>query len=104
LLIRTPDFVAKEDLDAAVAKLIRKGKTAPVEAVRLLPLNEGWCVQALHVGPYSQESGTLARMSEAAAKAGMDFHGTLHEIYLGDPRRTAPEKLKTILRHPVRDR
>jgi hypothetical protein len=104
LLIRTPDFITKEHLDAAIAKLIRKRKTEPVEAVRLLPLKEGWCVQALHVGPYSEEAATLGRMSECAVDAGMEFHGTLHEIYLCDPRRVAPEKLRTILRQPVRDR
>ena len=104
LLIRTPEFITKEHLDAAIAKLIRKGKTDPVEAVRLLPLKEGWCVQALHVGPYSEEAATLNRMTECATQAGMEFYGTLHEIYLCDPRRVAPEKLRTILRQPVRDR
>jgi hypothetical protein len=104
LLIRTPDYVTKESLDTAIAKLIRKGKTVPVEAVRLLPLKEGWCVQALHLGPYSQESASMEKMSECAARAGMEFHGTMHEIYLSDPRRVVPEKLRTILRQPVRDR
>lgn len=104
LLIRTPDSVTKENLDTAVAKLIRKGKFAPVESVRLLPLKEGWCVQALHVGPYSEEPSTLTRMGECAAEAGMEFNGTLHEIYLSDPRRVPSTRLKTILRQPVRDR
>jgi hypothetical protein len=104
LLIRTPDFLTKEHIDAAIMKLIRKGKALPVGAVRLLPLKEGWCVQALHVGPYCDEPATLEKMSECAVLAGMEFGGTLHEIYLADPRRVAPEKLKTILRQPVRDR
>jgi hypothetical protein len=104
LLIRTPDFITREHLHAAVAQLIHKGNADGVEAVRLLPLHEGWCVQALHVGPYSEEPVTMAELSECAAQAGMEFYGTLHEIYLADPRRVPPEKLKTILRQPVRDR
>jgi hypothetical protein len=104
LLIRTPDFVTKDYLDAAVAKLIRKRAAFPVEAARLLPLKEGWCVQALHVGPYSEEPATMEKMRECAAQAGMEFHGTMHEIYLADPRRVMAEKLRTILRQPVRDR
>lgn len=103
LLIRTPEFVGKEHLDAAVTRLIRKGKDVPVEAVRLLPLNEGWCVQALHVGPYSEEPATVQRMEACARDAGMEFYGTLHEIYLADPRRVEASRLKTILRQPVRD-
>ncbi len=104
LLIRTPDFITRQHLDAAIAKLIHKDKMAPVEAVRLLPLNEGWCVQALRVGPYTDEPVTVQKMSECAAHAAMRFHGTLHEIYLSDPHRVAPEKLRTILRQPVWDR
>jgi len=55
LLIRTPDFITRPHVDAAIQKLRHKGKTDAVQAVRLLPLKEGWCVQALHVGPYSDE-------------------------------------------------
>jgi hypothetical protein len=104
LLIRTPDFITREHLDAAITKLIRKGKEGPLEGVRLLPIHEGWCVQALHVGPYSEAPLTLEKMRDCAAEAGMEFSGTLHEIYLCDPRRIAPEKLRTIIRQPVRDR
>ncbi len=103
LLIRTPDFIIRQHIDAAIQKLLRKGRTVPVQAVRLLPLREGWCVQALHVGPYCDEPATLAKMAECAVQAGMEFSGTLHEIYLSDPRRVAPEKLRTILRQPLRD-
>ena len=103
LLLRTPDFVGRQEVEAAIAKLIHKGKDVPVEAVRLLPLQEGWCVQALHTGPYSQEPASIEKMRECAARAGMEFSGTAHEIYLSDPRRVAPEKLRTILRQPLRD-
>jgi len=104
LLIRTPDFITRQQIDIAIRKLLQKGKTVPVQAVRLLPLQEGWCVQALHLGAYSDEPSTLAKMTDCATQAGMEFSGTLHEIYLSDPRRVAPAKLRTILRQPLRDR
>jgi hypothetical protein len=104
LLIRTPDFVNRQYVDTAIRKLLQKGKTVPVQAVRLLPLREGWCVQGLHVGPYCQEPTTVEKLADCAAKAGMEFSGTLHEIYLSDPRRVSPGKLKTILRQPLRDK
>jgi hypothetical protein len=63
---------------------------------------EGLCVQALHVGPYADEPRTVARMEALATEQGYRLHGKHHEIYLGDPRRTKPEKLKTVLRHPVK--
>ena len=56
----------------------------------------------LHVGPYERESETIALMKAYAERNGMTFHGRHHEIYLSDPRRVPPERLKTILRHPVR--
>ena len=72
-----------------------------MKAVRLEILKEGRCVQVLHTGPYSEEGPTVERMREFAAANGLSFHGLHHEIYLSDPRRTAPEKLRTILRCPV---
>ena|ERR1019366_6668984 len=104
LLIRAPDFITRQHVDTAIQKLLHKGKTVLVQAVRLLQLKEGWCVQALHVGPYCDEPATLEKMAECASHAGMEFSGTLHEIYLSDPRRIVPEKLRTILRQPLRDR
>jgi len=77
----------------------RKGKE--VEKVRLESLAEGQCVQMLHVGPYDKEHETLASMKALAAVSGLSFRGPHHEIYLSDPRRVAPEKLRTILRMPV---
>lgn len=102
LLIRTPDFISKEDLAKAVAALKKKGKSEPVEEVRLESVAEGKCVQMLHVGPYDQENRTVNTMKEYAAAHGLKAHGRHHEIYISDPRRVPPEKLKTILRHPVR--
>jgi hypothetical protein len=103
LLIRTPGFVTAEELQKAVAVLIKRGKGQEVKRVRLESLAEGSCVQMLHVGPYDQECLTIARMKEFAATNQREFHGRHHEIYLSDPRRRVPpERLKTLLRCPVR--
>lgn len=102
LMIRTPDIVAEDELRKAADALIEKGKSAEVRKVRLETISEGLCVQMLHVGPYDKESETLGRMKEFAESQGLEFHGRHHEIYLSDPRRVQPERLKTILRHPVR--
>ena len=101
-LIRTPDFVENKDLDNAAEKLLAKGKPPEVKQVKLESISEGLCVQALHVGPYDKEEETLTKMMDIASEQGMEFHGMHHEIYISDPCRVAPEKLKTILRMPVR--
>lgn len=101
LLIRTPDFVGGDELDAAVETLLKKGKEPQVRQVRLESFTEGPCVQMLHVGPYDKEPETISQMVDFAGRQEMEFHGRHHEIYLSDPRRVPPERLKTILRHPV---
>ena len=102
LLIRTPDFISDQDLRKAVAVLLKRGKAADVKRVQLETLAEGRCVQMLHVGPYEKECETVAVMKAFAEKQQLQFSGRHHEIYLSDPRRVAPERLKTILRQPVR--
>jgi hypothetical protein len=102
LLIRTPGLVTEEELRQAVDVLIKRGKGEDVKQVRLESLAEGTCVQMLHVGPYDQECVTIARMKEFAQHHQLEFHGRHHEIYLSDPRRVPPERLKTLLRCPVR--
>ncbi len=102
ILIRTPEFIAESDLEAARIALAKKGKGELTDEVRLEVIDEGLVVQALHVGPYADETPLIRRMHEAAGDQGLEFHGRHHEIYLSDPRRTAAEKLRTILRHPVR--
>lgn len=102
LLIRTPDFINAQHLKTAVSGLREKGKSTEVSEVQLEKLNEGLCVQMLHAGPYDEERKTIASMLTFAEKAGLAFHGLHHEIYLSDPRRVMPKKLKTILRMPVR--
>ncbi|HWH60836.1 MAG TPA: GyrI-like domain-containing protein [Terriglobales bacterium] len=79
-----------------------KGKGgALVNEVKLETLDEGRCVQVLHVGPYSAEKATLEKMAELTKTKGMNFRGPHHEIYLSDPRRVPEARLRTILRHPV---
>jgi hypothetical protein len=103
LLMRVPDFITGADLAAARRQLHEKGKGEGVEQIGLEEMAEGRCVQALHVGPYDQEDATMALMREFAAANGLRLEGRHHEIYLSDPNRTAPEKLRTILRNPVGD-
>jgi len=101
LLIRTPEFVAAEELARAVAVLRKRGKEGDAAMVRLETIAEGRCVQMLHVGPYEKEGDTVAAMAQFVAGQGLRCAGPHHEIYLSDPRRVAPGKLKTILRLPV---
>jgi hypothetical protein len=102
LLIRMPDSVKERCLVMAAQLLREKGKGDAVAGVRLERIAEGKCVQMLHVGPYATESVTIDAMLAFAREHGWRFTGRHHEIYLSDPRRTRPEKLKTILRHPVK--
>ncbi len=101
LMIRVPGFITARDLKDAVAKLKEKGKGDLAAKVRLETIKEGRCVQALHVGPYSSEPATVERMQAVAEASGLSFSGAHHEIYISDPRRVAPERLRTILRLPV---
>jgi hypothetical protein len=102
LMIRTPPFVEQKELDDAVRKLIEKGKAPGADQVKLESVTEGRCVQMLHVGPYEEEGRSISAMNAFAEQQGLTFDGRHHEIYLSDPRRVAPEKLKTILRMPVK--
>ncbi|MEE8142992.1 MAG: GyrI-like domain-containing protein [Planctomycetota bacterium] len=102
LLIRIPEFIQEKHRQAALVVLEEKGKGNLVEMVTLETLNEGRCVQLLHVGPYDQERESITTLEKFAKGLGLSLHGEHHEIYLSDPRRVAPEKLRTILRHPVR--
>ena len=101
LMIRTPDFITEADRKPALAALLKKGKSREVEDVKLETMDEGQCVQMLHVGPYEKEGETVALMRSFAESKGFILAGPHHEIYLSDPRRVPPERLKTILRLPV---
>ena len=102
MMLMMPDFAGADLFDAAVAKA-RKKLGDPPPSLRLEPYREGASLQALHVGSYDAEGPLLARLHDEIMPAkGLTFAGHHHEIYLGDPRKTAPEKLRTILRQPVK--
>lgn len=104
-LIRLPDFVTKKDFDWAINEAAAK-KKQDFSKVEFMTYAEGLCVQCMHIGSYDDEPKTVALMDEYIRKHGyaLDINESRyhHEIYLSDPRRTAPEKLKTVIRHPVR--
>lgn len=104
-LIRLPDFVMKEDFQWAVDEAQRK-KKQDYSKVEFLTISEGLCVQCMHIGAYDEEPATIAIMDQFIREQGyendfseMRMH---HEIYLSDARRVAPEKLKTVIRHPIK--
>lgn len=100
-MILTPDWITSDLLDAAVSTVRAKSDPAALDRVRLSSLEEGRCVQTLHLGPYDAEGPVLERLHAFIADSGMQRTGKHHEIYLSDPRRVAPDKLRTILRQPV---
>lgn len=101
LLIRLPDFAGERELAGAREALAARGRAAGAPMVKRERIAEGRCVQALHVGPFSEERPLIERMCALAAESGLAFRGLHHEIYLSDFRRTAPARLRTIVRHPV---
>jgi hypothetical protein len=101
LMIRVPPFITSKEVHDTIDSLIAKGKSEDLRYVELVPLEEGECVQILHIGPYTEEKESIGKMREFAGRVGRKFRGWHHEIYLSDPRRVKPEKLKTILRNPV---
>jgi hypothetical protein len=104
-VIRVPDFVSEAEFSWAVEAATAK-KKLDFSPVRLTEINEGLCVQCMHIGPYDDEPATVDAMHEYAATQGYapDFSDTRrhHEIYLSDPRKANPAKMKTVVRHPVR--
>ena len=104
-VIRLPDFVTQKDFDWAKETAAAK-KGIDCSRAELFTLEEGECVQIMHTGSYDDEPATIKLMDDFALENGytLDFSATRlhHEIYLSDPRKTAPEKLKTVIRHPVK--
>ena len=104
-VIRLPDFVPQKDFDWAKETAAAK-KGLDCSRAELFTLEEGECVQIMHTGSYDDEPATIKLMDDFALENGytLDFSATRlhHEIYLSDPRKTAPEKLKTVIRHPVK--
>lgn len=104
-VIRLPDFVTRSDFEWAVAEAALK-KKADFSKVEFFTYSEGLCVQCMHTGSYDDEPATIAAMHDYAALNGYAADITQsrmhHEIYLSDPRRCAPENLKTVVRHPIK--
>ncbi len=106
-VIRLPEFVTKKDFDWAVEEAARK-KKLDCSLAEFLTIEEGLCVQIMHIGPFDHEPSTVALMDQYIAENGyandMNENRLHHEIYLSDARKVAPEKWKTIIRHPIRKR
>lgn len=104
-MIRLPDFVTREDFNWAIEEATRK-KKIDFSKVEFLTYDEGLCVQCMHIGSYDDEPATIKLMHEYAAAEGYELDITdkrlHHEIYLSDARKVAPEKLKTVIRHPIK--
>ena len=104
-VIRLPDFVTKEDFEWAVEEATKKKKT-DFSKVEFFTYDEGLCVQCMHIGPYDEEPATVELMHKFMEEQGYGLDITdermHHEIYLSDARKVAPEKLRTVVRHPIR--
>ena len=106
-VIRLPDFVTKADFDWALEEAARK-KKEDFSKVEFLTVEEGLCVQCMHIGSYDDEPATVDLMHRYMEEQGYELEITdtrrHHEIYLSDARKVAPEKLKTVIRHPIREK
>ncbi len=104
-VIRLPDFISGKDIEWAVRTATKKKKT-DCSQVKFLTVNEGLCVQIMHIGPYDNEPVTVKLMDDYLAQNGyendLNSERMHHEIYLSDSRKCLPEKMKTVIRHPVK--
>ena len=108
LMIMQPDIITKELFEEAREQVLKKKGDSPLlSKVKLEYFEEGLCVQTMHIGPYATEPITIDRMKEFMSDHGLKDNvgpnGRHHEIYLSDPRKAAPDKMKTVLRHPVKN-
>ena len=101
LLILQPDLVTTEMFSDGLAQLQKKKPSPAVERLRLERFREGLCLQIMHIGPYADEPASVAKMTAFAQENGYSLQYNHHEIYIGNPLRADPAKLKTILRHPI---
>lgn len=102
LLIRMPGFVDKTTFEMAISNLKTKGKPIRLEDVKFEQINEGKCIQMLHIGSYEEEQETIRQIFQKMREENLQMNGDHHEIYLSDPMRTPAWKLKTIIRYPVK--
>ena len=103
LMVMQPEIVTNEIIEKAKEQLKKKKDLPALNKVRFESCNEGLCAQVLYVGPYSQEGPTIMKLHAFIKDQGFQLAGRHREIYLSDMRRTAPEKLKTIIRQPVKN-
>lgn len=105
-MIRQPEFVTPEVFQWARGELAKKKPEADSKIARLVQFTEGLCAQVMHIGTYDDEPATIQKLDQFVLESGYASDLTdkrkHHEIYLSDPRKTAPEKLKTVIRHPIR--
>lgn len=104
LMILMPDQVTQGVFEKGVKDLIKKKNPPYANDIRFDIYEEGTCAQILHLGPYSEEGPTIKTLHDFLHEQGFTFNGHHHEIYIGDPRKSKPEKLKTIIRQPVKKR
>ena len=106
MMIRQPDFVTEDILEVAKISLAKKKPNLDISKAKLETITEGLCVQVMHIGSYDDEPATVAALDGFAIENGyiLDINDIRrhHEIYISDPRKVAQEKLKTVLRHPIR--
>lgn len=102
VMIRQPDHLTETIIRRAMEEAAKKKKPAALPNMRFETYHEGLAMQIMYIGPYSDEAPTIAQMHEHIEANGYLLGGKHHEIYLSDPRRTAPEKLKTIIRQPIK--
>lgn len=101
LMVMMPPFVNQEHVDKAKNSVKAKKDNPIIDQLRFELFEEGDCAQILHIGPYSEEEPTIQKLTAFINVNEKNFRGKHHEIYLGDPRRSSPEKLRTIIRHPI---
>ena len=101
-MIMQPDLITREMVDRAAAEVRKKKNPPALSKMRFERFDEGKSVQIMHIGPYSEEGPTIARMHAFIHENGYTENGNHHEIYLSDPRRTDPGKWRTVIRHPIR--
>ena len=100
LMIMQPDFVTRKDFDNAVSAAKKKKDNPSIDKVRFQSFTEGKAAQIMHIGPYSEEGSNIQKLHHKIAEIGAKLSGRHHEIYLSDPRRAAPDKMKTVVRQP----
>lgn len=102
IMIPLPEFVSKKAVDKCIENMLKAKEVPYVNEVSLKPLNEGKVIQVLHIGSYDEEAPTIKKIFDLAENEGLSVDGYHHEIYISDPMTTPQEKLKTIIRYPVK--